>query len=249
VVVNPDLTLHSLAFTTNDVGITFLDGSTINSDPTFGLNLTSTKIFLCTSGPCLTFSDSINTRYPLSQLSGLSGGSQLGAAVEVFDGVMTGYMIGTGLAENAGAGPMLTPANTLELQLGIGATTGGGSNAAVFAPTFAIGNNTLFVKGAVVYKLASFTPGATVNLTTDALQRYTLSAATTVSVPTIYSGEHIVIQVCQPGGGPFTWTWPAAVHGGMTIGTTISTCSQQAFDSFNGTTLVAENVGVINVAP
>jgi hypothetical protein len=171
--------------------------------------------------------------------------------MEVFDGVMTGYVIGTGLAENGGSGgPMLTPANTLELQLGIGATTGGGTNAAVFAPGFSIGDHTVFVKGAVSYSPVTFSPGATVNLTTDVLQTYTLSANTTASAPTIYKGERVIIQICQPGaGGPWTWTWPAAIHGGMTIGATASTCSQQAFDSFSGTTLVAENTGVLNVAP
>jgi len=50
-------------------------------------------------------------------------------------------------------------------------------------------------------------------------------------------------------GGPYTWTWPTSVHGGITIGTIAGTCSIQVFNSFNGTSLVPESTGVINVLP
>lgn len=78
----------------------------------------------------------------------------------------------------------------------------------------------------------------------------TLSANATPTVSGLAAGEDINAQICQPAtGGPYTWTWPTAFHGGVTIGTTASTCSMQTFHSFNGTTAVAMSTGVINIAP
>lgn len=78
----------------------------------------------------------------------------------------------------------------------------------------------------------------------------TLSVNATPTVSGILAGTDINAQICQPAsGGPYTWAWPAAFHGGVTIGTTASTCSMQAFHSFNGTTLVPMSTGAINVAP
>jgi hypothetical protein len=95
---------------------------------------------------------------------------------------------------------------------------------------------------------ASATPA--ISATDSNLQIITLSANATPTIANIAAGQRIILSICQPAtGGPFTWTWPAAFHGGMTIGTTASTCSQQAFDNFNGTTYRAENAGVANVAP
>jgi len=78
----------------------------------------------------------------------------------------------------------------------------------------------------------------------------TLSANATATVSGLAAGEDINAQICQPAtGGPYTWTWPSAFHGGLTIGTTASDCSEQTFHSFNGTTAVALSTGAINVAP
>ena len=84
---------------------------------------------------------------------------------------------------------------------------------------------------------------------TNGLQTITLTGNTTPTISGIAAGQHVSFQICQDATGGRTWTWPASVHGGMTIGSTLSTCSMQAFNSFNGTTLVAESTGVINVAP
>jgi hypothetical protein len=82
------------------------------------------------------------------------------------------------------------------------------------------------------------------------VQTITLNANATATVSNISSGIPLTIQICQPAsGGPYTWAWPAGIHGGITIGTTASTCSMQEFRSFNGTTLVAITTGVNNVAP
>jgi hypothetical protein len=86
-------------------------------------------------------------------------------------------------------------------------------------------------------------------LATNGLQTITLTGNTTPTISGIAAGQHVSFQICQDATGGRTWTWPASVHGGMTIGSTLSTCSMQAFNSFNGTTLVAESTGVINVAP
>ncbi len=105
--------------------------------------------------------------------------------------------------------------------------------------------------------------GATLMATVDALSgatpainaahrdfTITLSANATATVSGIAAGTDVNAQICQPAtGGPYTWTWPAAIHGGVTVGTTAGDCSVQTFHSFNGTTLVATSTGAINVAP
>lgn len=125
----------------------------------------------------------------------------------------------------------------------------------IAAGTLGIGNgNAGDVSGTLDLQQINFNPktivtGATPAISTASLQTVTLSVNAAPTV-TIAQGERLVLQICQPAtGGPFTWTWPASIHGGVVIGTNASSCSTQAFDSFNGTTLVAENVGVINVAP
>lgn len=94
---------------------------------------------------------------------------------------------------------------------------------------------------------ASATPAI---VSTNGLQTITLNANATPTISGIAAGQHVTIQICQPAsGGPFTWAWPTAVHGGVVIGTTASTCSQQSFYSWTGTTLVATDTGTINLAP
>jgi hypothetical protein len=102
------------------------------------------------------------------------------------------------------------------------------------------------------YVAYSITTGAAPALTASngVIQTITLSVNATPTVSGIAIGQHLVFEICQPSsGGPYTWTWPSSIHGGVTIGTTANTCSVQAFDSFNGTTLVAESPGVTGVAP
>jgi hypothetical protein len=145
-------------------------------------------------------------------------------------------------------------------------TDGVPANAFVFTPGPTIGNQPLDGTPAAGWltNVGQFNvrAGYSANLITltgttpainaaDALQTITLSGNTTPTVTNITAGiKGLTIQVCQPAtGGPFTWTWPAAFHGAVTVGTTADTCTVQVFDSFNGTTLFPENVGVTNVAP
>lgn len=84
---------------------------------------------------------------------------------------------------------------------------------------------------------------------TSGLQTITLTANAAPTITGIAAGQRVTFQICQNATGGYTWTWPSSVHGGMTIGTAASTCSQQDFVSVNGTTLVAAKIGVANVAP
>jgi hypothetical protein len=57
---------------------------------------------------------------------------------------------------------------------------------------------------------------------------YVLSGNATASIGSGAGGGKVTIFVCQPAsGGPYTWTWPSNWKGGVTVGTTASTCSEQ----------------------
>src|ERR1700722_9645268 len=78
--------------------------------------------------------------------------------------------------------------------------------------------------------------------------QYVSSLATNAS-PTfsnISTGGKWTFIICNNSTGNFTWTWPASVHAGMTIGVNASKCSSQSFTSPDGTNLFADNNGVIN---
>jgi hypothetical protein len=93
------------------------------------------------------------------------------------------------------------------------------------------------------------TPGASPTWTiANGNISWTLSANATATV-TVAAGDQwkiISAHVCQPSsGGPYTLAWPSNVHGGMTIGTTASKCSDQVFESPDGANLYATSTGVI----
>lgn len=104
-------------------------------------------------------------------------------------------------------------------------------------------------RNTVVTVTASATPSLA---STNGLQTITLNANATPTIGTILAGQRITFEICQPAtGGPFTWTWPATIHGGNTgVGSMAnSTCLIQSFDSFSSSSLVAESVGITGVAP
>ena len=136
------------------------------------------------------------------------------------------------------------------------------------ASTFAFGNNTAGNNGASLnakYITSSSSTRAgylivgvnnatgttpVINPTSGGMYSQTLTANTTPTVTGIAAGQHIVFEICQAAsGGPYTWTWPAAFHSATAIPTTAGTCLSQAFNSFNGTTFIAENGGLSGVAP
>ena len=64
---------------------------------------------------------------------------------------------------------------------------------------------------------------------------YVLSGNATTSIGAGTGGGKVTIFVCQPAsGGPYTWMWPANWKGGVTVGTTASTCSEQTGTYISG---------------
>ena len=64
---------------------------------------------------------------------------------------------------------------------------------------------------------------------------YVLSGNVTASIGAGTGGGKVTIFVCQPAsGGPYTWTWPASWKGGVTVGATASTCSEQTGTYISG---------------
>ena len=60
------------------------------------------------------------------------------------------------------------------------------------------------------------------------------------------AGEEIDFLICQDSTGSRTFVWPTNVKGGMTIGSTASKCSAQAF-AFDGSSAYATSPGVTNM--
>lgn len=70
---------------------------------------------------------------------------------------------------------------------------------------------------------------------------------TSFTVTNVVAGQKVNIQICQDGTGSRTISGiPGNIHGFFTIGSTLSTCSVQSFESFDGTNLYATSTGVIN---
>jgi hypothetical protein len=163
-----------------------------------------------------------------------------------------------GATRQSGTNWQLTSAGVLQFTAGNLFAAADTGISRLGAASIAFGNGTAGDKSATInYKQSNVTPGtitagATPAITTASLQTITLNANATPTI-TIATGEHLTLQICQNGTGGFTWAWPASVHGGISSATiaamAVSTCAVQSFDSFNGTTLVAENTGVTNVAP
>ncbi len=78
-------------------------------------------------------------------------------------------------------------------------------------------------------------------------QKITLTGNVTSStLANATAGEQLHFVICQDGNGNRTFAWPANVKGGMTIGSTASTCSAQTF-IFDGTTAYALSAGSANM--
>lgn len=239
--IQDGLTVDDIDFTTAGVGMTFPGGSQIFEDSFTDLILQTPAVFAFSadigliSGD-LAQNDNTNSGSIFQIFGGTSGGQPVNTAIEVLNPDSYGMMV-----VSSGTHTLLNSANTQENGLGIGTVATGVPSA--FAPSFAIGNNTSVLKGAMSYlPVVNTSAGGTPAILTNVDQSYTLSQNAVPTIASIYNGMRLTIQVCQPAsGGPFTWTWPASFVGGQPPPTTASTCSQQVFDSFNGTTLVAEN--------
>ena len=101
-------------------------------------------------------------------------------------------------------------------------------------------------------------PGATPNnpgfsatpnfdLSLAGVQTLTLTGNVTgATVSNGSAGKLYVFTLCQDGTGGRTFTWPSGFHGQMTIGSSASVCSSQAFEAQTSSTFYAVAPGVIN---
>ena len=92
----------------------------------------------------------------------------------------------------------------------------------------------------------SFSATPTFNLSLGDQEITLTGNVTSSSLSGLLAGNRVVFCINQDSGGGHTFVWPAAVHGGMVIGSTPSTTSIQEFWSPDGTTLYAISPGVIN---
>ncbi len=69
---------------------------------------------------------------------------------------------------------------------------------------------------------------------------------TSSTLTNLLPGNRVTFCIEQDASGGHTFVWPAAVKGGMAIGTTLSKANLQEFWSPDGTTLYALNPGIIN---
>jgi hypothetical protein len=78
-------------------------------------------------------------------------------------------------------------------------------------------------------------------------QKITLTGNVTSStLSNATAGEQINFIICQDSAGSHTFVWPSNVKGGMTIGSTLSTCSAQSF-IFDGSKAYALGQGSTNM--
>ena len=77
---------------------------------------------------------------------------------------------------------------------------------------------------------------------------YVLSGNVTASIGSGSGGAKVTIFICQPAsGGPYAWTWPSNWKGGVTVGTTASTCSEQTGTYIGGLSDWHGDAGTVNV--
>ncbi len=123
--------------------------------------------------------------------------------------------------------------------------TAGTNNFAVFTA----GTSPSQFGGAVISGMntVSFSSTPTFDARLGNTQKITLTGnvtSSTLSNPT--TGEQIHFVICQDATGSRTFAWPSNVKGGMTIGSTASTCNAQNF-IFDGTNAYALSPGATNL--
>jgi hypothetical protein len=93
----------------------------------------------------------------------------------------------------------------------------------------------------------TFSATPTFNASLGNTQKITLTGNVTSStLSNAGTGQSINFIICQDATGSRTFVWPTTVKGGMTIGSTLSTCSAQDF-IFDGTNAYAVSSGVTNM--
>lgn len=74
-----------------------------------------------------------------------------------------------------------------------------------------------------------------------------LAVSATPTFTNITAGGGWMFIVCNNATGGYSWTWPASVHGGITIGTAASKCSTERFFSPDGSNLYPVGIGLVNI--
>ena|ERR1019366_4693260 len=91
----------------------------------------------------------------------------------------------------------------------------------------------------------TYAAALSINLGVSTTVKVTLTGNVTSCVLTNLPHGLVTFIITQDGTGSRTWTWPANVKGGMTIGATASLSSVQSFIS-DGVNLYAHTPGVTN---
>jgi hypothetical protein len=109
------------------------------------------------------------------------------------------------------------------------------------------GSSVSVAKLSTPVNVVTFSATPTFNASLGNTQKITLTANVTSStLSNATAGQTINFLICQDATGSRTFVWPTNVKGGMTIGSTLSTCSAQDF-IFDGTNAYAVSSGVTNM--
>jgi len=109
------------------------------------------------------------------------------------------------------------------------------------------GSSVSVAKLSTPVNVVTFSATPTFNASLGNTQKITLTANVTSStLSNATAGQTINFLICQDATGGRTFVWPTNVKGGMTIGSTLSTCSAQDF-IFDGTNAYAVSSGVTNM--
>lgn len=228
-----------------------LSGGTITASGTIANSITVTVhngSYTILTGDCgnsITSNVAAAWTLPQAGSAGFAAGwsifaSNIGATGNVVITTTTSTFYGNG---GTGSTETLTPGTAVRL-------VSDGTNWQVFytsSPGATLGKNTF--TGTQTMAVNTVASGATPAFDLSLGNIQYVSALAINAAPTlsnITTGGIWTWVICNNGVGNFTWTWPAAVHGGMTIGVTASKCSSQTFTSPDGSTLYANSTGNIN---
>ena len=93
------------------------------------------------------------------------------------------------------------------------------------------------------------TPAAsvTISMMLGQVQTITLSANTTLALSGLVGGDELKLQIIQNASTAYTVTFPSACHGFPAVTTTLGACTTYSATSYNGTTLLLDNVSGLAV--
>lgn len=160
---------------------------------------------------------------------------------------------GTGLTAVGTSGNVLTSNGTAWLSQAPAAATGnvtfGNTTVALGGTSNNIGNLTLANVTVTNYTETLYTSNTgtaiTVSLTNGTVQKLTMNASPTITMPTAVAGKSFVIMLAQNGTGGYSPTWSTVVWPGNTAPTVTSTASKQDIYSFfsDGTSWYGATIG------